>query len=87
MRKKKQPFSRIAFLSFIFVLLAALLLVGHLSAHGQSAEQICIGASRSVSKPLTDLGNEVYTRMDGQKTSFTGGLYPNGSNQRRRARS
>ena len=82
MRKKKQPFIRVAVLSFIIVLLAAFLLVGPLAAHGQSAEQLCIGASRSVSKPLTDLGNEVYTRMDGQKTSFTGGLYPNGSNQR-----
>ncbi len=82
MRKKQQPFNRVAVITFIIVLLAALLLVGTLSANGQSAEQLCIGASRSVSKPLIDLGNEVYTRMDGQKTSFTGGLYPNGSNQR-----
>lgn len=35
-----------------------------------------------VSVPLTDLGSGQYTRMDGTKTDYIGGLYPNGSNDR-----
>lgn len=45
-------------------------------------EQICPKPYQSVGLPLTELGNQPYTRMDGQVTEFTGGLYPNGSNQR-----
>ena len=45
-------------------------------------EVTCAGEPQSVSLPLTDLGDMVYTRMDGQKFAFTGGLYPDGSNTR-----
>ena len=33
-------------------------------------------------RTLIDLGNQVYIRMDGTNTGFSGGLYPNGSNSR-----
>jgi hypothetical protein len=42
----------------------------------------CTGPFRSVSKPLTDLGNGEYVRLDSGPTGFRGGLYPNGSNVR-----
>lgn len=45
-------------------------------------EEYCPLAPQPVSTPLNDLGNQVYIRMDGQNTGFTGGLYPNGSNVR-----
>ncbi|MGA9531849.1 MAG: hypothetical protein WBR18_03955 [Anaerolineales bacterium] len=35
-----------------------------------------------VSIPLTDMGSQSYTRMDGMTTGFVGGLYPDGSNMR-----
>lgn len=43
---------------------------------------LCTGLFESVATPLIDLGNQEYIRMDGQQTGFTGGLYPQGSNQR-----
>jgi hypothetical protein len=45
-------------------------------------EVYCAGEHQDVSTPLNDLGGEVYIRMDGQVTGFTGGLYPSGSNLR-----
>ncbi len=48
----------------------------------QAQADICTGEFRSVSLPLTELGNQTYIRMGGQATNFTGGLYPDGSNQR-----
>jgi hypothetical protein len=45
-------------------------------------QQTCTRPSQHVSTPLTDLGDQVYIRMDGQNTGFTGGLYPEGSNVR-----
>lgn len=48
-------------------------------AHAQ--EEICTGPFESVSPALTDLGSSFYVRMDGQATTFQGGLYPDGSNQ------
>lgn len=53
----------------------------HRSAQAQTQEY-CALAQKDVSTPLNDLGNQVYVRMDGQNTGFTGGLYPGGSNQR-----
>jgi len=43
---------------------------------------ICTWEFLPVSPALIDLGSTSYTRMDGAQTGFTGGLYPNGSNQR-----
>ncbi len=37
---------------------------------------------RHVATPLTELGDALYARMDGQSTNFSGGLYPDGSNTR-----
>jgi hypothetical protein len=45
-------------------------------------QEYCPLAAQPVGVPLNDLGNQVYIRMDGQNTGFTGGLYPNGSNVR-----
>ena len=42
---------------------------------------VCNATFHSVGVPLTELGNKEYIRMDGQATGFTGGLYPQGSNQ------
>ena len=44
--------------------------------------EICEGEFLPVSLPLPELGSQAYTRMDGQATEFTGGLYPGGSNVR-----
>lgn len=60
-----------------------------ISAYGQPPAQaalyqseICSAPYQSVGLPLTELGSNTYTRMDGQETTFTGGLYPGGSNTR-----
>lgn len=45
-------------------------------------QEYCSLTPQPVSTPLTDLGNQIYIRMDGQNTGFTGGLYPNGRNTR-----
>lgn len=50
--------------------------------HAQTAEDYCNHMHQDVSIPLNDLGSQVYVRMDGQITGFTGGLYPGGSNAR-----
>ncbi len=78
---------------FRFALLLAFILPGPVAAHELSLPQqppdgialqqpTCQGEFISVSKPLIDLGNEEYIRMDDGPTGFTGGLYPNGSNIR-----
>lgn len=67
----------LAMLIFSF---AALPAWGTYQVRGQ--QQICDQPHQDVSTPLIDLGSEVYIRMDGQNTGFSGGLYPNGSNQR-----
>jgi len=43
---------------------------------------ICTTSFQSVGLPLTELGSHTYQRMDGQNTTYTGGLYPGGSNTR-----
>lgn len=56
-----------------------------LHATGVAAAQAgpdCTMPFESVSLPLTDLGSDVYVRMDGTATGYTGGLYPGGSNIR-----
>jgi hypothetical protein len=53
----------------------------HENARAQT-QSYCAREPQPVSTPLNDLGNQVYIRMDGQNTGFTGGLYPNGSNLR-----
>lgn len=48
-----------------------------------SAQEVfCSQSHRDVSTPLNDLGAQIYIRMDGQNTGFSGGLYPGGSNMR-----
>lgn len=42
----------------------------------------CTALHQDVATPLNDLGNASYTRMDGEQTGYTGGLYPGGSNTR-----
>lgn len=43
-------------------------------------DEPCPLPHQDVSLPLNDLGAGTYTRMDGQITAYTGGLYPGGSN-------
>ncbi len=52
------------------------------SRPGYAQDNICQMAHQDVSRPLTDLGSDVYIRMDGQNTGETGGLYPEGANVR-----
>lgn len=53
------------------------------TSHVAAAQQtICAGPFLPVATPLTDLGANEYVRIDGQATGFTGGLYPDGRNQR-----
>jgi len=73
------------FLRLTRLLWIAALLLGTLTAPAPTAAQAtqtCERPDRSVSTPLTDLGNNPYVRMDGTVTEFTGGLYPHGSNTR-----
>lgn len=51
-------------------------------AQAQPAREACTDVHRDVSSPLTDLRDSAYIRMDGQATSYTGGLYPGGANLR-----
>jgi hypothetical protein len=68
------------------VLLAAMLVGAALfpSKQGPARAQaaLCAGTFQDVAIPLMDLGSQEYIRMDGQQTGFTGGLYPQGGNQR-----
>ncbi len=79
----------ISLISRISVLISLLAGVGLVSPprHVNPAPQVqtiefCSREFLPVSPALTDLGDSTYTRMDGTTTSFTGGLYPNGSNER-----
>lgn len=47
-----------------------------------ASEPTCARPDRHVSAPLTELGGSTYVRMDGQATTFIGGLYPGGRNER-----
>jgi len=72
-------FTRISL--FLFVALAILL--PSIRVEPASAqEDVCSLVFQPVGTPLTELGEAAYTRMDGQVTTFTGGLYPDGSNTR-----
>jgi hypothetical protein len=51
-------------------------------ARAQDRSSPCEKEELAVSLPLTELGNQEYVRMDGKHTGFSGGLYPDGSNQR-----
>jgi hypothetical protein len=51
------------------------------ASHAQT-QDYCYHQQQDVGIPLNDLGNNVYIRMNGQNTGFTGGLYPGGSNAR-----
>lgn len=75
-------YSLITAFATAFVLLVLPLLRQESSPVWQENPEICPADYRSVSRPLTELGLETYTRMDGQVTEFTGGLYPDGSNVR-----
>jgi hypothetical protein len=48
----------------------------------QNQPDVCSQPHQDVGLPITDLGDHPYVRMDGQTTSFTGGLYPGGGNLR-----
>lgn len=63
------------------LLLLCGLLLG--AARPATAQQsICTDPFIPVATPLTALGANEYVRMDGQATGFSGGLYPDGRNQR-----
>ena len=64
------------------ILLLISFLIASTPAPTSAQDRVCIGAQEHVSLPLTDLGNNLYTRMDGQVTEFSGGLYPDGQNER-----
>jgi hypothetical protein len=51
-------------------------------AEANHQEEYCTAPHMDVAIPLTDLGGDVYVRMDGQNTGEIGGLYPGGSNVR-----
>jgi len=70
----------IRILNLLLVLLLLILAIGRFNQAG--AQATCQGQFISVSKPLTDLGQEEYIRLDSGPTGFTGGLYPDGSNVR-----
>lgn len=68
----------------VVALLLWLLMTAMLPVHGAHAQQgeSCEGQDLHVSVPLTDLGADLYVRMDGQETGVRGGLYSGGSNRR-----
>lgn len=66
-------------LAVVFTLSMGVVTNNHITVRAQQAQ--CSGPFESVSPALTDLGDANYTRMDGQVSTFKGGLYPNGSNQ------
>lgn len=65
----------------VFCIILSLGLPTRSRIHAQTTDY-CTHLHQDVSTPLNDLGNQVYVRMDGQITGFTGGLYPGGSNVR-----
>jgi len=66
-------------LAVVFTLSMGVVTNNHITVRAQQAQ--CSGPFESVSPALTDLGDANYTRMDGQVTTFKGGLYPDDSNQ------
>jgi len=69
-------------IAFTISLVIIPLLFNGPTAAVKAQDGVCQAAFQSVAVPLTELGNKEYIRMDGQKTGFSGGLYPQGSNQR-----
>ena len=65
-----------------FAILSLLLLSPRLITSVRAQQEICTQPFQPVATPLTELGNNPYVRMDGQTTTFTGGLYPDGNNTR-----
>lgn len=63
------------------LLLLCGLLLGLVTAVS-AQQETCTEPFLPVATPLTDLGAAEYVRMDGQVTGFTGGLYPDGRNNR-----
>ncbi|MEW6650039.1 MAG: SGNH/GDSL hydrolase family protein [Chloroflexota bacterium] len=51
------------------------------SSQPAAQEEVCRLPFESVAVPLPELGGQEYVRMDGTRTGFSGGLYPQGSNQ------
>ncbi len=73
---------------FFSAALALTFLISHESGFVRSKpsvafaqEAICTGPFQPVSPALTDLADNLYVRMDGQTSTFRGGLYPGGSNE------
>ena len=79
--KKAFPQVSVACKLLLVILLVVSFVFGYAS-RANAQEPLCVQPFQPVSKPLTELGNTPYVRMGGQKTEFTGGLYPDGSNQR-----
>jgi len=68
-------------LVILFLVYLAILAPQTLPA-ARAQTELCTQPFRPVATPLTDLGKNTYVRMDGQTTTYTGGLYPDGSNVR-----
>ncbi len=79
-QKTINPKKLIASLIVIITLLPFLLISNPSAVNAQDG--VCTVPFQSVGIPLTELGKLEYIRMDGSNTGFSGGLYPNGSNQR-----
>ena len=68
----------------LVIAVLVLLVAGTLRVAGAQSqpEELCQGEFLPVAPPLTELGNDEYVRMEGGPTGFTGGLYPDGANER-----
>jgi len=78
-----QQWIRISSLLSGLVLLGLLMSLVHpVKAQSTQPPEICTMPFQSVALPLTELGGNEYIRMDGKSTGFSGGLYPDGSNNR-----
>jgi hypothetical protein len=81
MNKGSKKISRAVMILMLFnILIHGFIFNPKNSVNAQSGT--CVANFQSVAIPLTELGNSIYTRMDGTSTGFAGGLYPNGENSR-----
>ena len=81
LRNRSKP---VATLLGLVSIVSSLLAFGVPLAQAQNLAQTdtCTMPYESVSPPLPELAGKTYVRMDGTQTTFQGGLYPGGSNQR-----
>lgn len=78
---KRNHSNQLVFQVLKLSLLMVVLLGSVIPLQASAQAEICSQPDEHVSIPLTDLGSQPYIRMDGQVTPYTGGLYPDGSNQ------